>query len=91
MTRGTDREHQLADGTSGEDPYQTFGVASYIAKYATKGAEAAGTLDTALVCRACGGTGRWAPETPRSTASTAPAPEAAVSWTPWLSATTPDG
>jgi hypothetical protein len=33
-------------------------VAGYIAKYTTKGAEAAGTLDTALVCRACAGTGR---------------------------------
>jgi hypothetical protein len=35
-------------------------VAGYIAKYTTKGAEAVGTLDTALVCRACGGTGRTA-------------------------------
>jgi hypothetical protein len=33
-------------------------VAGYLAKYATKGAEATGTADRPLVCRACKGTGR---------------------------------
>ncbi|MFI6733203.1 replication initiator [Nonomuraea sp. NPDC050451] len=33
-------------------------VASYIAKYATKGAEASGTVDHRLSCRACAGRGR---------------------------------
>jgi hypothetical protein len=33
-------------------------VAGYLAKYATKGAEASGTADRPLACRACQGTGR---------------------------------
>ncbi|WP_432867412.1 replication initiator [Microbispora rosea] len=33
-------------------------MASYIAKYATKGAEASGTVDHRLACPACGGRGR---------------------------------
>jgi hypothetical protein len=32
-------------------------VAAYIAKYATKSAEAAGTIDTPIYCRHCGGAG----------------------------------
>jgi hypothetical protein len=32
-------------------------VAAYIAKYATKSAEAAGTIDTPICCRHCGGAG----------------------------------
>ncbi|MFI6294941.1 replication initiator [Nonomuraea sp. NPDC050790] len=38
-------------------------VASYIAKYATKGAEASGTIDHRLSCRACAGHGRQRPLT----------------------------
>jgi hypothetical protein len=33
-------------------------VAGYVAKYATKGAEASGTIDRPLACRRCRGTGR---------------------------------
>jgi hypothetical protein len=40
--------HTLSDGQ----------VAGYLAKYATKGAEASGTADRPLACRACVGTGR---------------------------------
>ncbi|SDJ84649.1 replication initiator [Nonomuraea jiangxiensis] len=39
-------------------------VASYIAKYATKGAEASGTVDHRLSCRACAGRGRLTVLTP---------------------------
>ncbi|WP_433363077.1 replication initiator [Streptosporangium sp. CA-115845] len=43
---------QAADGLSER------AVAGYIAKYATKGAEASGTVDHRLSCSACGGRGR---------------------------------
>ncbi|MGI5486727.1 replication initiator [Microtetraspora malaysiensis] len=43
---------QAADGLSEQ------AVAGYIAKYATKGAEASGTVDHRLSCPACGGRGR---------------------------------
>lgn len=43
---------ESADGALGADL-----VASYIAKYVTKGAESTGTLDVPLYCRACRGTG----------------------------------
>ena len=43
---------QAADGLSERT------VAGYIAKYATKGAEASGTVDHRLSCPACGGRGR---------------------------------
>ncbi|WP_406316658.1 replication initiation protein [Streptosporangium sp. NBC_01639] len=43
---------QTADGLSER------AVAGYIAKYATKGAEASGTIDHRLSCPACGGRGR---------------------------------
>ena len=44
--------------TYGADGLSERAVASYIAKYATKGAEASGTVDHRLSCRACGGRGR---------------------------------
>jgi hypothetical protein len=40
-----------------QDADQGSKVAGYIAKYATKGAECAGTVDYTLTCRDCGGTG----------------------------------
>jgi hypothetical protein len=47
VTASTDDQH-LSDSQ----------VAGYLAKYATKGAEASGTADRPLACRACQGTGR---------------------------------
>jgi hypothetical protein len=55
ITAGADRQDgKLTDGQ----------VAGYIAKYATKGAEATGTVDTALCCRDCKGTGIAHPASP---------------------------
>ena len=50
ITGNDDRAHNLSDGQ----------VAGYLAKYATKGAEASGTADRPLACRTCQGTGRQA-------------------------------
>ncbi len=44
----------------GEGPSLSDGqVAGYIAKYATKGAEACGTVDRPIACRRCQGAGRY--------------------------------
>jgi hypothetical protein len=44
---------------SAEEPTE-HAVAGYIAKYATKGSECAGTIDRPIFCRACDGTGEVA-------------------------------
>jgi hypothetical protein len=52
--------------TTGDDTHLSDGqVAGYVAKYATKGAEASGTVDHPIACRTCKGTGRSA-EQPKS-------------------------
>ncbi|MGW2366895.1 replication initiator [Streptomyces sp. NPDC001667] len=43
--------------TSGDAPLSDEAVAGYVAKYATKGAESAGTVDRPLHCYPCAGTG----------------------------------
>jgi hypothetical protein len=48
ITNGTDGDATMSDGQ----------VAGYVAKYATKGAEATGTVDHPVCCRDCKGTGR---------------------------------
>jgi hypothetical protein len=45
------------DEQPAEGQLSAIAVAGYIAGYATKGSEAAGTVDTSLCCRRCDGTG----------------------------------
>ncbi|MFF4776464.1 replication initiator [Microtetraspora fusca] len=47
------------DGSGGGAGLSDRAVASYIAKYASKGAEASGTVDYRISCSACGGRGRF--------------------------------
>lgn len=48
----------ITNDTGGESSLSDGQVAGYVAKYATKGAEAAGTVDHPVCCRDCKGTGR---------------------------------
>jgi hypothetical protein len=47
----------ITNTTSDDASLSDSQVAGYVAKYATKGAEAAGTVDHPVACRACKGTG----------------------------------
>jgi hypothetical protein len=48
----------VSGGESGDRTLTEGQVAGYLAKYATKGAEASGTVDRPIACRRCDGTGR---------------------------------
>jgi hypothetical protein len=48
----------ISNGTGGDSTMSDGQVAGYVAKYATKGAEATGTVDHPVCCRDCKGTGR---------------------------------
>lgn len=57
VTWGPQLDIRAIHSAAGPDDLSDSAVAAYVAKYATKGAEASGALDTSLVCRACRGTG----------------------------------